>query len=207
VELILPHHCHISAAWLGILTSFIASLVYLVFALCAAFYLRERRARPFKGTYVMLDPTPPHAPRDPNGRVYIKHERRFLDTDTTAKMKVSARSAEQFDWEGTLEVRGLSDIATGFYLHPDLAGGFLQFTRVGEDIMEQAQPHDPGHEKFQRLLRRVPTQKGSIGTMTRLWTGLNRGIGLQRSRGSSSILLFNCYIVETIGSWKRATTA
>jgi hypothetical protein len=53
-----------------------------------------------------------------------------------------------------LEVRGLADIATGFYLHPNRTGGALQFTRVGVDIMEQGNPHDPQYEKFERLLRR-----------------------------------------------------
>jgi hypothetical protein len=136
-------HCHSSTIWLGIFTSFVASLVYLAFALCIAFYLRECRANPFVPVYKMYDPKPPHAPRDPDGRVTVEHERRFWDTDTTAKLKVYARgaAASPMDRNGTLDVRGLSDVATGFYLHSNhYAGGFLQFTRVGEsEIMEQAQ--------------------------------------------------------------------
>lgn len=200
MELILPHHFHVSATWLGIFTSFVASLLYLVFALCTAFYLRQRRANPFVGVYTMHDPTPPHARRDPDGRVNVEHERRFWDTDTTAKLKVYARgAADRPDWEGTLEVRGLSDVATGFYLHPGLAGGFLQFTRVGEDIMEQAQPHDPEHEKFQRLLRRVPSQKGGFGTLTTFWAALNlAGLSLSVLGG---VLLF-CSLTATSSNYR-----
>jgi len=136
----------------------------------------------------MLDPSPPHTVRNADARVCVTHERRFLDTDTTAKMKVSAKNAEKIDWEGTLEVRGISDVATGFYLHPNLAGGFLQFTRVGGDIMEQAQPHDPALEKFQRLLRRVPTQKGV--NKSKLWAVLNL-IGLICSVVGGLLLFFS----------------
>lgn len=155
----LPHHHHF-AIWLGIFTSLVASLIWLLSTLCIAFYLRARRAQPFKGTYTMHDPKPPHAPRDPDGRVYVKHEWRFWDTETTAKLKVCAKGlADKLDWNGTLEVRGLSNVATGFYLYPNKTGGFLQFTRVsedGEDIMEQAHPHDPDIKPFQKLLRRLP---------------------------------------------------
>jgi hypothetical protein len=151
----LSHLYHDATIRLGIFTSFVASLIYLAFALCIAFYLRERRAQLFLGTYTMHDPKPPHAPYDPDGRVTVTHERRFWDTDTTAKLKASAKGARGTDWNGTLEVRGLSNIATGFYLHPAYeGGGFLQFTRMGKDIMEQAHPHDSG-QKFQKLLRRL----------------------------------------------------
>jgi hypothetical protein len=157
----LSHLYHDATIRLGIFTSFVASLVfsliYLAFALCIAFYVRERRAQPFLGTYTMHDPKPPHAPCDPDGLVTVTPERRCWDTDTTAKLKVYAKgAADQPDWEGTLEVRGLSDIATGFYLHPAYeGGGFLQFTRMDEDIMEQGHPHDPLRPNFERLLKRL----------------------------------------------------
>jgi hypothetical protein len=134
----------------------LSSLIYLALALCLAWYRRERRAKPFIGIYTMHNPKPPHAPYDPDGRVTVKPERRFWDTDTTAKLKVYATGAAGLDWKGTLEVRGLSDIATGFYLHPAYeGGGFLQFTRMDEDIMEQGHPHDPLRPNFERLLRRL----------------------------------------------------
>jgi hypothetical protein len=146
------HLCHNSAVWLGIATSFIASLVYLAFALCIAAVIRKRRAKPFVGIFVMLDPKT-LVPR--GGKVSVEDGSSFFNTDTTATLKVSAQHGNgQPDWSGTLEVRGLADIATGFYLHPNRTGGALQFTRVGVDIMEQGNPHDPQYEKFERLLRR-----------------------------------------------------
>jgi hypothetical protein len=156
------HHHHQMASVLigavvGVLSSLIATGISAAIVLRRAFYLRKRRAMPFLGIYRMHDPKPPYAPCDPNGRVTVTPERRFWDTDTTAKLNVYATgAADQPDWNGTLEVRGLSNIATGFYLHPGYEdGGFLQFTRVGQDIMEQGHPHDSG-QKFQRLLKRLP---------------------------------------------------
>ncbi len=148
------HLCHSSTIWLGIFTSFVASLVYLGFALFRVAYVRTRRAEPFIGNYDMLDPTTKE-PR--GGTVTVEHEQRYWDTDTTSVLKASAKGERgQTDWDGMLEVRGLSDIATGFYRYPNNTGGALQFTLVGEsEIMEQGRPHDPKHEKFQRLLKRV----------------------------------------------------
>jgi hypothetical protein len=145
--------CH--AVWLGVFSSFVASLVYLGFALFRAAHVRTRRAKPFIGNYAMLDPNTKE-PR--GGTVTVEPDPRYWDTDTTSVLTASAKhSTGEEDWVGTLEVRGLSDIASGFYLHPNSTGGFLQFTRVGDsEIMEQGHPHDPKHDKFQRLLRRLP---------------------------------------------------
>lgn len=61
------------------------------------------------------------------------------------------------DWGGTLEVRGLSNIAEGFYLHPGKHGGFLKFTRVSDSrITEQGYPHAADSRPFERLLVRRP---------------------------------------------------
>ena len=84
-------------------------------------------------------------------------ERRFWDTDTTSVLKAHAKDAgDQTDWDGILEVRGLPDIATGFYRYPNNTGGFLQFTLAGEsEIMEQGHPHNPEQPKFEELPRRL----------------------------------------------------
>lgn len=157
------HLCHlISSAWFhDIVTSLAASVVFFVVALCIAWFVREKKARLFLGDYKMFDPKTKE-PRNESGNVNVKHQRRFLDTDTSAQLKVLAEHEPgKEDWKGTLEVRGLSDIATGFYLHPNHTGGFLQFTRVtddGSEIMEQGHPHDLQYDKFERLLRRVTPQ-------------------------------------------------
>jgi hypothetical protein len=142
----------VTSMLIGMLSSLTAAFVYAGIVLCRAAHVRKARARPFEGVYDMLDPST-EQPR--GGTVTVKYKPHFWDTTPILTAHAKHSTGEE-DWVGTLEVRGLSDIATGFYQHPNRRGGALQFTLVGDsEIMEQGNPHDPRYEKFEKLLRRT----------------------------------------------------
>jgi hypothetical protein len=157
-EFLHHHHHHMSMAislLIGVLGSLIATGISAAIVLRRAFYIRERRAQPFLGKYAMLDPK---TEKPYGGTVTVRPKQSSWDnSDTTAVLRAHATTAaDQPEWNGTLEVRGLSEIARGYYLYANTTGGSLQFTLVGSDIREQGLPHHPDQKKFEVLLRRLP---------------------------------------------------
>jgi hypothetical protein len=141
--------------WLGIVTSFIASVAFAVLALLIAARIQWSRAKRFTGTFKMLDENN----KPTGGTVTIKHDWWANLIGRTPVLKVSARHEDgKEDWRGTVEVTGLDEIASGVYWHPNnRAVGTLRFalTETPNEINEYGTPYDPKLPQFIRILRKV----------------------------------------------------
>lgn len=155
-----------STMLIGILSSLVASVVYATLALFIAARARKARARPFVGKYRMLGP---HTLKPTGGTVIIAYEDDLLKNlmGPTPMLGVFAEHGTgnapgTEDWTATVEVLGLSEIASGFYRYPNRDGGALRFAIVAnnpDQITEYATPFDPADVPFKLVLERCKRSK------------------------------------------------
>jgi hypothetical protein len=146
---------------IAILTSFLASVFWAGIVLFIAARVRKATAKPFIGTYDMCDLVT-QVPR--GGTVTVDYSDSWWKNliGPTPVLMVSAEhgtgnTARTEDWNGAVEVLGLSDLASGFYRHPNREGGTLRFilSRGNSQITEHGIPHDPNkYPPFVKLLKR-----------------------------------------------------
>jgi hypothetical protein len=144
--------------WIGIISSFIASLVYAGLALLATECVRKRKARPFTGKFRMFGPD---GSTLTGGSVTIERKawtENLLNSGpilTVYAEHGTGRAPGTEDWSGTVEVLGLSKTASGYFSYPTRAGGALrlQVSNDGEEITEYGTPFDPESRPFIRVLR------------------------------------------------------
>lgn len=143
---------YLNSVLIGALSSVIASCICALYVLCLRASDRRQRARPFEGTYTMLNPS---NNQSRGGTVTIKHKHSFWDASPILSVIAKHTTGEE-DWSGFLEVGGLSDIARGYYRHRNQRGGALKLTLAGDsEILEEGKPHDAQFPQFEKLLRRV----------------------------------------------------
>ena len=148
---------HWNSILTGVLSSAIASFVFLIAAWIQAARIRAAKAREFVGKYQLLN-AETNAPY--GGTVQIAYEpgRYRFSTDTATMLDLFAehRVGDE-DWTGVVEVLGYSGMATGFYHYGKRlrdGGTFrLMLSKNCEEITEQGTPHKG--PSFTNVMRRI----------------------------------------------------
>jgi len=148
-----------SPVWIGVLSSLAASVLYGLMALFVTQRLRKLRAKPFIGKFRMfgLDGLKPTG-----GSVRITHEKLMDNLFAAAPILTvfaehgSGKAPGTEDWEGTVEVLGLSKTANGYYWYRNGTGGALRFMLSADanEITEYGTPFDTRSEPFRLVLKR-----------------------------------------------------
>lgn len=148
---------------IGVLSSLVATICWALTAALA----RRFRARSFVGKYVMHGPPPTMATIDITVRIEFDSFWKNLISGALvlrifAEHGRTRRAPGTEEWRGSLELPGLSGLASGFYQYPDREGGALRLVLLkdSESIIEHGTPYDPKYEPFVRTLKRIHAQKG-----------------------------------------------
>ena len=146
---------------ISLLSSVIGGVIVSILWEANATRVRNCRALPFKGKYEMvnLQTEVPYG-----GTVTIEYDsgkNRLSPAPVLTVFGEHATGAE--DWRGSVEVLGLSNVASGFYTYPNREGGSLRLLLSSDSnhqwIREQGIPSDPKDKPFVRLLKRMKTHK------------------------------------------------
>jgi hypothetical protein len=144
---------------LGVLSSFIASVLYFVFWLVSKAFVQSRKAKRFVGIYEMLN-------RDGSpitgGTVTI--ERRIWWEDLFSPEPALTAFAERgagpapgtFEWKAVVDIHGFSNTATGNYVYENQSGGSLRFelSTDEKEITEYGTPFKTNEQAFILLLKK-----------------------------------------------------
>jgi hypothetical protein len=144
---------------LGVVSSFVASIVYAFLAILISERIRRARAKPFTGKYRMFESD---GSKPTGGTVRIERKNWGENLLTSAPILTvfgehgTGCAPGTEDWSGTIEVLGLSKTATGYYSHPNRAGVSLRFelSNDADEITEYGTPFDPQSRPFMKVLKR-----------------------------------------------------
>jgi hypothetical protein len=142
----------------AILTSLVASVVYGLVGLIVRGIINSSRAKPFVGSYAMLDL---HGiARGGSVRVeYTCGVTGFLNSTPRlivfAEHGVGTEPGTE-DWSGQIEVQAFSNVALGSYTYRNRFGGALRFqlSDDGREMIEYGFPYSNDHP-FIRISRRI----------------------------------------------------
>jgi len=146
--------------WLGVLSSLVASVVYIAGWLLLKALIQRNRANRFTGVYSMFGPDG----SQPIGGT-VRMERKKWWEDLMSSGPALAVSAEYGtgaapgteEWNAVVEVRGFSNTASGYYSYRNRTGGSLRFELFagGKEITEHGTPFNPESSPFILVLKRV----------------------------------------------------